>query len=74
MLIAGHFWLLFPLDRSVRLVYLVNICLTDMKWSGIGKIYYYDKCLIFTLIIPADILAGKVSVADCWSFLAPVSP
>jgi hypothetical protein len=31
VLIAGHFWLLFPLARSVRLVYWLNIKLIDIN-------------------------------------------
>jgi len=34
VLIAGYFRLMFPLVRSVRLVYLLNICLIDRGWSG----------------------------------------
>ena len=38
VLIAGHFGLLFPLARSVRLVYLLNICLIDIEWLIVNKI------------------------------------
>ncbi|MBA7703593.1 hypothetical protein ES703_112379 [subsurface metagenome] len=37
VLIAGHFWLLFPLARSVRLVYLPNIYLIDIKRLVVNK-------------------------------------
>ena len=65
VLIDGYFRLLFPLVRSVSLVNLINFYLVDIKYSGIGKSYYIDKCLDYALIIPAGSLVGKVFGADC---------
>ncbi len=38
-LIAGHFRPLFSLARSVRVVFLPNIYLIDIKWSVVGKFF-----------------------------------
>ena len=39
VVVAGHFWPLFSLTRSVRLVRLPNIYLIDIKWLVVGKFF-----------------------------------
>jgi len=65
-LISGLFYPLFCLARSVRLVFLPNIYLIDIKWFWLlKKIPHEDNCPKYTLIIPAGILNSKRFGADC---------
>jgi len=44
MLVAGHFQPLFSLARSAKLVFLLDIELIDIKWSGVIKFPSEDNC------------------------------